>query len=91
MASKTSNTNDAADVVADPSLSDVEKLKVLEVMEQDARQLSTAAAEGMEGGEVTQLHEVLVAKEEVEAAGSDPAPGSDAEVEAEFAKERLDP
>jgi hypothetical protein len=31
-------------------------------MEQDARQLSTATTEGMDGGEPTRLHEVLVAK-----------------------------
>ncbi len=51
------------DIVVDPSLGKDEKLKMLDALEQDAQQLSAAAAEGMTGGEPTQLHEVLMAKE----------------------------
>ena len=51
------------DVVADPSLSKPQKAKALDTLEQDARQLSEASAEGMAGGERTKLHEVLKAKE----------------------------
>jgi len=50
-------------IVADPALSEGEKVEMLESMEQDARQLATASAEGMAGGEPTNLHEVLGAKE----------------------------
>jgi hypothetical protein len=51
-----------AQVVVDPALSKNQKARALAAMEQDARQLSTATAEGMGGGEPTRLHEVLVAK-----------------------------
>jgi len=51
-----------AEMVVDPALSKNQKVRTLEAMEQDARQLSIATAEGMGGGEPTQLHEVLVAK-----------------------------
>jgi hypothetical protein len=51
------------DIVVDPSLGKDEKLKMLDALEQDAQQLSTAAAEGMTGGEPTQLRDVLMAKE----------------------------
>lgn len=131
-------------VVADASLSDDEKTRALEELEQDARQLATAAAEGMDGGEPTHLREVLMAKDEVRAGSGDaafeeasrllqerlrstrdpeahrligeaidsihrareaiaameraapppagaPRPGSDAELEEEIAKEKLDP
>ena len=50
-------------VVADPDLAPHEKVKLLDELEQDARQLATAAGEGMSGGEPTNLHEVLDAKE----------------------------
>jgi len=60
-----------AHVAVDPALSKDQKARVLEAMEQDARQLSTATAEGMDGGEPTRLHEVLVAKSTL-----DPAPDS---------------
>ena len=60
-----------AHIVVDPALSKDQKARVLEAMEQDARQLSTATAEGMDGGEPTRLHEVLVAKSTL-----DPAPDS---------------
>jgi hypothetical protein len=51
-----------AHMVVDPTLSKDQKVRALEAMEEDARQLSTATAEGMGGGEPTQLNEVLVAK-----------------------------
>ncbi len=51
------------DIVVDPSLGKDEKLRMLDALEQDAQQLSAAAAEGMTGGEPTQLHDVLMAKE----------------------------
>jgi len=50
------------DVVVDPALSRREKVRVLDKLEQDARQLAAAADEGMSGGEATGLHEVLAAK-----------------------------
>ena len=53
------------EVVADSSLSKPEKVKALDTLEQDARQLSEASAEGMAGGERTKLHEVLKAKDTV--------------------------
>ena len=56
----------AQGVVADPALSKQEKLQALETLEQDARQLSEAANEGMAGGELSNLHEVLEAKDALE-------------------------
>jgi hypothetical protein len=53
----------AHEVVADPALSKPEKEEALEALEQDAHLLATASAEGMTGGEPTNLHEVLDAKE----------------------------
>jgi hypothetical protein len=53
-------------VVADPKLSPQQKAAALETLEQDARQLATASAEGMTGGEETRLNEVLTAKETLE-------------------------
>jgi len=55
-----------AHIVVDPALSRDQKVRALEAMEQDARQLSTATAEGMDGGEPTRLHEVLVAKSTID-------------------------
>jgi hypothetical protein len=52
-----------ADVVADGSLSQEEKAEVLESLELDARLIATAAAEGMSGGELNKLHDVLEAKD----------------------------
>ena len=49
------------EVIAD-SLSKPQKVKALDTLEQDARQLSEASAEGMTGGERSKLHEVLKAK-----------------------------
>jgi len=51
-----------AHMAVDPALSKDQQAHALAAMEQDARQLSTATAEGMGGGEPTRLHEVLVAK-----------------------------
>ena len=56
----------AHEVVADPALSKPEKEKVLDTLEQDGRLLATASAEGMTGGEPTNLHEALDAKEALE-------------------------
>lgn len=55
-----------AHVVADPDLTTPEKLRALEAMEQDERQLAVAAAEGMTGGEQTRLRGVLQAKRMLE-------------------------
>jgi len=54
------------EVVADPALSKGQKKKALDALEQDARQLSAASAEGMSGGEATGLHDVLNAKDALE-------------------------
>ena len=55
------------EVVIDPQLSKDEKLQVLGEMEQDARQLSAAAAEGMTGGQGgSGLPDVLAAKDALE-------------------------
>ena len=50
-------------VVVDPVLSKSQKANVLDTLEQDARQLSIAASEGMTGGEPTGLRDVLDAKD----------------------------
>jgi hypothetical protein len=57
------NFKTAHEVVADPALSRPEKEEALDTLEQDAHLLATASAEGMTGGEPTNLHEVLDAKE----------------------------
>ena len=49
-------------VLTDNALSQPEKQKELETLEQDARELAVAANEGMAGGEPTALTEVLLAK-----------------------------
>jgi len=51
------------DVVVDGSLSADEKSEVLDSLELDARLLDTAASEGMAGGELNKLFEVLQAKD----------------------------
>ncbi len=51
------------EVVIDPVLSKRQKSDVLDALEQDARQLSMAASEGMTGGEPTGLRAVLDAKD----------------------------
>jgi hypothetical protein len=78
-------------VVADPSLSKEEKTEALETLEQDARLLSTASEEGMAGGEETNLHDVLNAREGLKGRTDAPTPGSEAEVAEEVEKEKLDP
>ena len=50
-------------VVTDPALSKAQKLKVLNSLEQDSRQLVAASDEGMTGGETGKLHDVLEAKD----------------------------
>jgi hypothetical protein len=61
---QTHTSFDAPDkVVVDPSLSTQEKVKALEGLEQDARQLAIASNEGMSGGEPTALAEALHAEE----------------------------
>lgn len=54
------------EVVVDHSLSKDEKMRVLETMEQDARQMGTASAEGMAGGGDSRLQDVLAAKDAME-------------------------
>ena len=61
------------EVVADPELSTNEKLDALGSLEQDARQLSVASAEGMSGGEDTGLRNVLEAKRTLELPSPDTA------------------
>ncbi len=51
-----------AEVVVDAALSKDDKVRALEVMEQDARQMAVASAEGMGGGERAALDDVLAAK-----------------------------
>ncbi len=55
-----------ADIVIDPALSKDQKKKALDSVEQDARQLLDASSEGMSGGEMNKLHEVLDAKDALE-------------------------
>jgi len=62
------NFDKPRDVVEDPTLSTLQKQKALESLEQDARQLAVASAEGMAGGEPTTLHDVLDAKQVLQAA-----------------------
>lgn len=57
------NFEKPAQIAANARLSSQEKVAMLEELEQDARQLAIASAEGMHGGEPTNLHEVLDAKE----------------------------
>lgn len=53
---------EAKDVLIDGSLSADEKSEVLDSLELDARLLENAASEGMSGGELNKLYEVLQAK-----------------------------
>ena len=55
----------AHEVVQDASLSKAGKVKALDALEQDARQLAQASSEGMAGGERNKLHDVLVAKDKL--------------------------
>jgi hypothetical protein len=54
------------EVMIDPTLSKEQKEVVLDTLEQDARQLSVASAEGMADGEPSKLHDVLKAKDSLE-------------------------
>jgi hypothetical protein len=55
-----------ADVVVDAGLTKDDKVRALETMEQDARQMAVAAGEGMAGGEAARLDDVLAAKDALE-------------------------
>ena len=61
------------DVIAEESLSKVQKTKALERLEQDARQVAEASSEGMAGGERNKLHEVLIAKDKLDLSKSETA------------------
>ena len=65
--------SDPKQVVADTALSKQEKRAVLNSLEQDARQLAIATAEGMAGGEETKLRNVLQAKRALDATPADQA------------------
>lgn len=54
---------EAHDVVLTPLLSHVQKTDMLDTLEQDARQLSQASSDGMEGGEPSRLQDVLGARD----------------------------
>lgn len=54
------------EVVIDPALSKDQKKDALDALEQDARQLEMASAEGMGGGEPNRLRDVLHAREALE-------------------------
>ncbi|MEQ9245636.1 MAG: hypothetical protein RLO21_06575 [Nitratireductor sp.] len=56
-----------ADVLADPSLSDAQKRRILESWERDARELAVAEDENMGGGEPNDLDRVLQALAELPA------------------------
>ncbi len=69
------------EVAADPKLSPEKKGKVLDSLELDARLLDTATAEGMGGGEPSNLKQVLDAKQKVEGDRAErPPTGPDAEL-----------
>ena len=55
-----------AEVVVDAVLTKDEKVRALETLEQDARQMAVAAGEGMAGGERAGLGDVLAAKDALE-------------------------
>lgn len=67
------NFDTPREVIAEPGLSKDEKAKALDAMEQDARQLEIASAEGMQGGERSKLPEVLDAKQTLASDPLDPA------------------
>ena len=79
-------------IVANPKLSTERKGKILDTLEQDARLLDTATAEGMLGGEQSNLHQILDARNKLEnEPANNPAAGSEAEIEKETQLEKLDP
>jgi len=59
------NFEHAHEVIGDSSLSPSQKVKALDTLEQDARQLAEASSEGMGGGERNKLHDVLIAKDKL--------------------------
>jgi len=59
----TAHFDEPRHVVTDDSLSNDEKVKALDTLEQDARQLAEASSEGMTGGERNRLHDVLIARD----------------------------
>ena len=59
------------EVVTDRSLSTQEKQAALDSLEQDARQLAVATAEGMVGGEETKLRNVLEAERSLDQPSED--------------------
>jgi hypothetical protein len=61
------------EVLTDRSLATPEKQAALNSLEQDARQLAVASAEGMAGGEPTKLRNVLEAERSVEPPSADRA------------------
>jgi len=65
--------SDPKQVLVDPTLSTHEKRQALDSLEQDARQLAVATAEGMDGGEQTTLHNVLQAKRSLDEGSSEGA------------------
>jgi hypothetical protein len=62
VAKPSAHFENAGEVLTDKALTKTEKTAVLDTLEQDARQLSEAAAEGMDGGEPNRLREVLEAQ-----------------------------
>ena len=54
------------EMLVDPVLSKKQKSAILETLEQDARQMSLASEEGMTGGELAKLHDVLEARDSLE-------------------------
>ncbi len=65
VASPTSHFEKPADILANPDLTDVQKKKILDAWEEDARRLSVATEEGMSGGEPSRTAEVAEAKAEL--------------------------
>jgi hypothetical protein len=65
--------SDPAAVVADSALSTKEKRVALSSLEQDARQLAVASAEGMGGGEETGLRDVLETERSLDESSADAA------------------
>ena len=64
-----------SDVLTDPKLSKAGKKEALKSLEQDERQMSAAANEGMIGGEPNKLDEVIAAKDTLEQRSADSAYG----------------
>ena len=65
--------SDPAEVLTDRALSTSDKRAALDALEQDARQLAVASAEGMAGGEQTNLRNVLEAERTIDQSAVDRA------------------